>query len=193
MWFELTVGAAVAAFAGHAIRLHSNMREARRDQQKLERSSRVLEEERRVLELIAGGASLKQVLDALTRAIERMAADCFCTVLLLDEDGRRLLAGCGREALEVLSTASVDLVLMDIQMPEMDGFEATRCIRELEKSTGSHVPIVAMTAHAMQSDRDACLLAGMDGHIAKPVQSAHLYEAVDAVLSGSSHVSLAGR
>jgi CheY-like chemotaxis protein len=113
---------------------------------------------------------------------------------LLEKRGYHcLLANNGREALEVLSSASVDLVLMDIQMPEMDGFEATRCIRELEKSTGAHVPIVAMTAHAMQSDRDACLLAGMDGHIAKPVQSAHLYEAVDAALSGNSHVSLAGR
>ena len=66
-----------------------------RDQEKLERSSRVIEEERRVLELIAKGASLKEVLDALTKAIERMAADCYCTVLLLDEEGRRLLEGSG--------------------------------------------------------------------------------------------------
>jgi CheY-like chemotaxis protein/nitrogen-specific signal transduction histidine kinase len=109
---------------------------------------------------------------------------------LLEKRGYQcLLANNGREALEVLSSASVDLVLMDIQMPEMDGFEATRCIRELEKSTGAHVPIVAMTAHAMQSDRDACLLAGMDGHIAKPVHSDQLYLAIDAALSGDSRAA----
>ena len=66
-----------------------------RDQEKLERSWRVIEEERRVLELIAKGASLKEVLNALTAAIERMATDCYCTVLLLDEDGKRLLEGSG--------------------------------------------------------------------------------------------------
>ena len=113
---------------------------------------------------------------------------------LLEKRGYHcLLANNGREALEILASASVDLVLMDIQMPEMDGFEATRCIRELEKNTGDHVPIVAMTAHAAQSDRDACLLAGMDGHISKPVQSVQLYEVVDAVLSGNFHVSFTGR
>lgn len=109
---------------------------------------------------------------------------------LLEKRGYHcLLASNGREALEILSSASVDLVLMDIQMPEMDGFEATRCIRELEKSTGAHVPILAMTAHAMQSDRDACRLAGMDGHIAKPVHSDQLYQAIDAVLSGDSRAA----
>src|ERR1700733_1445952 len=66
-----------------------------RDQQKLERSSRVIEEERRVLELIAKGCSLKQVLNALTAAIERMALDCYCTVLLLDEEGKQLWEGSG--------------------------------------------------------------------------------------------------
>ena len=97
-----------------------------------------------------------------------------------------LVAGNGRETLAILAEASVNLVLMDIQMPEMDGYEATRCIRELEKKTGAHVPILAMTAHATSADRDACLLAGMDGYIAKPVKSDRLYAAVDAALVENS-------
>jgi CheY-like chemotaxis protein len=75
---------------------------------------------------------------------------------------------------------------MVIQMPEMDGYEATRCIRELEKKTGAHVPILAMTAHATSADRDACLLAGMDGYIAKPVKSDRLYAAIDEALVENS-------
>ncbi len=71
---------------------------SQRDQEKLERSSRVIEEERHVLELIAKGCSLKEVLNALTAAIERMAPDCYCTVLLLDEEGKRLAGGIGRRA-----------------------------------------------------------------------------------------------
>jgi signal transduction histidine kinase/ActR/RegA family two-component response regulator len=104
-------------------------------------------------------------------------------VRLLEKRGYYcLVANNGREALTILAEASVNLVLMDIQMPEMDGYEATRCIRELEKKTGARVPILAMTAHATSADRDACLLAGMDGHIAKPVQSDRLYAAIDALL-----------
>ena len=112
---------------------------------------------------------------------------------LLEKRGYHcLVADNGRQALELVASASVDLVLMDIQMPEMDGFEATRCIRELEKDSGAHVPILAMTAHAMPTDRDACLLAGMDGHIPKPVQPAELYKMIDAALSGTSRASLVG-
>lgn len=97
-----------------------------------------------------------------------------------------LVADNGREALAILAEASVNLVLMDIQMPEMDGYEATRCIRQLEKKTGAHVPILAMTAHATSADRAACLLAGMDGCIAKPVKSDRLYAAIDAALVANS-------
>jgi len=112
---------------------------------------------------------------------------------LLEKRGYHcLVADNGRQALELVASASVDLVLMDIQMPEMDGFEATRCIRELEKDSGAHVPILAMTAHATPTDRDACLLAGMDGHIPKPVQPDQLYKMIDAALSGTSRASLVG-
>jgi signal transduction histidine kinase/ActR/RegA family two-component response regulator len=100
-----------------------------------------------------------------------------------------LVARNGREALAILADASVNLVLMDIQMPEMDGYEATGCIRELERGTGAHIPILAMTAQATSADRDACLLAGMDGYIAKPVQSDRLYAAIETVLADAQRRS----
>ena len=74
--------------------------------------------------------------------------------------------------------AGFDLVLMDVQMPEMDGFEATGRIREKEKGTGRHIPIIAMTAHAMKGDRERCLEAGMDGYVSKPIQATELAQAI---------------
>ena len=85
----------------------------------------------------------------------------------------------GREALETLSKQGFDLVLMDVQMPVMDGLEATSAIREREKGTGEHIPIVALTASAMKGDRERCLSAGMDGYVSKPVQAGELYRAVE--------------
>jgi PAS domain S-box-containing protein len=76
----------------------------------------------------------------------------------------------GREAVEALRSAHFDLVLMDCQMPEMDGYEATRAIREVEKSTGEHVVIIALTANAMKEDQDKCMLSGMDGYLSKPIK-----------------------
>jgi signal transduction histidine kinase/CheY-like chemotaxis protein/HPt (histidine-containing phosphotransfer) domain-containing protein len=89
------------------------------------------------------------------------------------------LAQNGREAVEAVQRETFDLVLMDVQMPEMGGIEATIAIREHEAATGGHVRIVAMTAHAMNGDRDRCIAAGMDGYLSKPIQQAVLFQVVE--------------
>ena len=89
---------------------------------------------------------------------------------LLEKHGHNVVtAANGRQALERLENESFDLVLMDVQMPEIDGFEATAAIRKKEEATGTHLPIMAMTAHAMQGDKERCLAAGMDGYLSKPL------------------------
>jgi PAS domain S-box-containing protein len=95
-----------------------------------------------------------------------------------------VVANNGREALVLLATQPFDLVFMDIQMPEMDGLTATEKIRAGERPTQLHLPIIAMTAHAMTGDRDRCLEAGMDGYISKPINSRELEEAIAGVLRG---------
>jgi two-component system sensor histidine kinase/response regulator len=90
-----------------------------------------------------------------------------------------VVANNGREALSLLSKSEeVDLMLTDVQMPEMDGLTATRHIRAAEKNTGRHIPIIAMTARAMQGDKETCLAAGMDGYIAKPIDREELEETI---------------
>jgi two-component system sensor kinase len=107
-------------------------------------------------------------------------------VRLLELRGHRVVvARNGKEVLAALKQQEFDLVLMDVQMPEMDGFETTAAIRQEEQATGAHLPIIAMTAHAMKGDRERCLAAGMDGYLAKPIQSKALYEAVESVSSTS--------
>jgi signal transduction histidine kinase/CheY-like chemotaxis protein len=91
----------------------------------------------------------------------------------------------GRAAVEALEKEQFDLVLMDVQMPHMDGFEATRAIRAKEKANGSHVPIVALTAHAMKSDEERCLLAGMDRYVSKPIRSSELFSVIEELLRPS--------
>jgi CheY-like chemotaxis protein len=101
-------------------------------------------------------------------------------VRILEKRGHKVaVAGNGREALAALKEDVFDLVLMDIQMPEMDGFEATAAIRLSERDTGKHQPIVAMTAHAMKGDDQRCLEAGMDGYLAKPIRSEEVYLLLD--------------
>jgi len=96
-------------------------------------------------------------------------------VRLLEKRGHRVVvAATGMEALKALEKESFDLVLMDVQMPEMDGLEATAAIREKEKSSGLHQAIVALTAHAMKGDREKCLAGGMDGYLAKPIRAQEL-------------------
>ena len=89
----------------------------------------------------------------------------------------------GRQALERLKDAAFDLVLMDVQMPEMDGFAAARAIRDRERNTGKHIPIVAMTAHAMKGDEERCREAGMDDYVSKPATRQALADAIERVLS----------
>jgi CheY-like chemotaxis protein len=86
------------------------------------------------------------------------------------------VAANGEEAVRAYAAGRFDVILMDVQMPEMNGFEATAHIREHEQRTGEHVPIVALTAHAMQGDRDRCLDAGMDDYLSKPLNSIALAE-----------------
>ncbi len=92
------------------------------------------------------------------------------------------LAGNGKEAVELWAREQFDIILMDVQMPEMNGFEATSSIRKREAEAGTHIPIVAMTANAMKGDREACLEAGMDGYVSKPIHAAELYAALDQLL-----------
>jgi two-component system, sensor histidine kinase and response regulator len=87
----------------------------------------------------------------------------------------------GREAVQAYGREVFDLILMDVQMPELDGFDATAQIRALEKQTGRRVGIVAMTAHAMTGDRERCLAAGMDGYVAKPVDKGRVVCCSDKV------------
>jgi CheY-like chemotaxis protein len=92
------------------------------------------------------------------------------------------VVGTGQEALAALARQAFDLVLMDVQMPELDGLETTARIRAKEQDTKRHIPIVALTAHAMQGDAQRCLAAGMDAYLAKPLRSDDLYAIIDQLL-----------
>ncbi len=104
---------------------------------------------------------------------------------LLEKWGHRpSLAENGKEAYEATARERFDLVLMDVQMPEWSGLEATEAIREREKARGQHIPIVAMTAHAMKGDRERCLAAGMDAYVSKPIDAPELYETINTFGGG---------
>ncbi|MGD0544637.1 MAG: response regulator [Candidatus Acidiferrales bacterium] len=106
---------------------------------------------------------------------------------LLERRGHSaVVAENGREALSAMDKHKFDLILMDVQMPEMGGLEATRAIRESEKATGQHVPIIAMTAHAMQGDRERCLNSGMDGYLSKPLDPKVFQQTVESMASPES-------
>lgn len=110
-------------------------------------------------------------------------------VRLLEKRGYTVsVVGDGRAALAALEKNSFDVVLMDIQMPDMDGFEATAAIRAKETSTGGHIPIIAMTAHALKGDQERCLSAGMDAYISKPIRTNELFATIESVIGNKSEL-----
>jgi CheY-like chemotaxis protein len=99
------------------------------------------------------------------------------------------LVGNGREAINAVEREMFDIVFMDVQMPELDGLEATIAIRKRERASGNRVPVIALTAHAMKGDEERCLAAGMDGYLTKPILSKDL----DEVLRKHSKIRSASR
>jgi two-component system sensor histidine kinase/response regulator len=129
--------------------------------------------------LRAGRAPLRILLTEDNTVNQRLASR------LLEKEGHVVVvADDGAKALKAHDESTFDLILMDVQMPVMDGMEATAAIRKAEQSTGRHVPIIAMTAHAMAGDRQRFLQAGMDGYVSKPIHSQELMEAIELVLVG---------
>jgi signal transduction histidine kinase/DNA-binding response OmpR family regulator len=111
---------------------------------------------------------------------------------ILEGLGHRVtLVSDGREAVAAARAINFDVALFDVHMPDLDGLEATAAIRAIEKETGGHLPIAAVTASALKGDREACLAAGMDGYLAKPVRAAELAEAIDRLARGATQ-ALAG-
>jgi signal transduction histidine kinase/DNA-binding response OmpR family regulator len=115
-------------------------------------------------------------------------------VALLEKYGNTVVvANNGREALAALKTQQFDFVLMDVQMPDMDGLEATTTLREREKEAGEHIPVIAMTAYAMKGDRERCLAAGMDDYVSKPIHAEALFDTIAAVLGHASDTGQRGK
>jgi CheY-like chemotaxis protein len=124
-----------------------------------------------------GSRSLRLLLAEDNEVNQRLA------VRLLEKRGHTVVVvGNGRQALAALEAQPFDAVLMDVEMPEMDGYEATAAIRDGERTTRRHIPILAMTAHAMKGAREACLAAGMDSYVSKPLQPRALFEAVEGLV-----------
>jgi signal transduction histidine kinase/DNA-binding response OmpR family regulator len=122
---------------------------------------------------------------------EDTAVNQTLAVRMLQKHGHTVhVVGDGQAALDALAQQAFDLVLMDVQMPVMDGMEATAAIRAQEQTSDTHLPIIAMTAHAMQGDRERCLAAGMDGYVAKPMKAAELYAAIDRLLIDGADLNI---
>jgi len=118
--------------------------------------------------------------------VEDNAVNQMLALRLLEKQGHAVtIAGTGLEAIERAATGGFDVILMDVQMPGMDGLQATVAIREAEAGSRVHVPILAMTAHAMSGDRDRCLAAGMDGYLSKPICPRTLFETLSSIQRSS--------
>ena len=130
----------------------------------------------------AAGKAAKPQLGLRILVAEDNAVNQALIMRVLEKMGNTaVLAKNGREAVETWEKEKFDLIFMDVQMPELDGFGATAAIREKEEATGEHVPIIAMTAHALKGDRERCLGMGMDGYISKPVNFAEVRETLERV------------
>ena len=130
-------------------------------------------------ESLAPQAGLCRVLVVEDNAVNRKLAQ-----RILEKRGFQVtLAVDGHQALLAVEKATFDLILMDIQMPEMDGFEATAAIRKREQLAGKHTPIIALTAHAMKEDRERCLSAGMDAYVTKPIRPDELFRTIHELLA----------
>ena len=109
-------------------------------------------------------------------------------VAILQKRGHRVtVVGNGEEAVEASRERRFDAILMDVQMPQMDGLEATACIRQREQQTGTRLPIIAMTAHAMKGDRERCIEAGMDAYVSKPIRADELFDALEGLASPATN------
>jgi two-component system sensor histidine kinase/response regulator len=109
---------------------------------------------------------------------------------LLAHRGHEVIVACdGQQAVDFLARDQFDLVLMDVQMPIMDGLEATRLIRKREQDSGQHVPIIAMTASAMKGDQERCLASGMDDYVSKPIEPAHFFQVIQRNLATARNTS----
>jgi signal transduction histidine kinase/CheY-like chemotaxis protein/HPt (histidine-containing phosphotransfer) domain-containing protein len=136
---------------------------------------------RAVITPLGAGREALRILIAEDNAVNQRL-----TSRILEKRGHTVaLAENGQEALAALEREAFDLVLMDVQMPKMDGFKATLAIREKETATGRHLPIIAMTAHAMTGDRERCLRAGMDGYVSKPLNAHELLDTIEGLASGA--------
>ena len=125
--------------------------------------------------------------------VEDNAVNQTLAVRLLERRGYAVSAAAnGHEALAALEREQFDLVLMDLQMPEMDGFAATAAIRQKERSAGGHIPIVAMTAHALKGDEERCLSAGLDAYISKPIRTNEMFATIERVLGKNEEDGASG-
>ena len=131
-------------------------------------------------DLTLGTRSLKILLAEDSLVNQKLA------VGLLEKYGHAVaVVETGTQALDRVQSEAFDVILMDVEMPVMDGIEATIAIRELERRTGGHIPIIAMTAHAMKGDRERCIEAGMDDYVAKPIRVKELFRALQSTVDPS--------